>query len=150
MYQLSREPVPLYSSGGLDTPPANLAFQASLSVSSAEVLLCLPQSLQSTACSAPAVCCRWGEPPVIPHSHRKKALPPPCSGGFKQGDGACQSWLTSQAWLCLGPEPSSPQPPGPKSPPWRLGGGKLSLTSCCVPRLSCSQHVIALCLGFPN
>lgn len=71
---------PLHSSGCLDTP-ANLTFQTSLSVFPAEFRSCLPQSLQSTACPAPTVCCRWWEPPVIPHSHKRKALPPPCSGG---------------------------------------------------------------------
>lgn len=45
--------------GVCDIPCANLTFQASLSVSSAKGLPCLPQFSQSTALPALAMCQRW-------------------------------------------------------------------------------------------
>lgn len=77
-YQRPRGPVSLHSPRDRDTPHVNLAFQASLRVSSAKGLFAL---VLSTAYSVPAVCCRWWGPLLIPHSHRRKALLPPFSDG---------------------------------------------------------------------
>lgn len=75
--------------GVCDIPCANPTFQASLSVSSAKDLLCLPQFSQNTALPAPVMCQRWWGTLMTSHSRRRQALLSPCRGGSETLPASC-------------------------------------------------------------